>query len=62
MAGRADHAARKKATRAGRRRGRYIYIDAEALRASGLDPDAPLWYRYWHGPRGRFVVVFYREA
>ncbi len=63
MAGKSDQAARKKATRAGRRRGRFIYIDAESLAAAGLavGPDEPLYYRVWSGERGRFVVTLYRE-
>jgi hypothetical protein len=60
--GRHDTAERKRATRAGRRRGCYIYIVAEDLERAGIDPrgETP-WYRVWAGERGRFVVTLYRE-
>lgn len=61
-----DQAARKRATRAGRRRGCYIYITAEDLTLAGIDPHGPTpYYRVWaarHSPNtGRAVVSLYRE-
>jgi hypothetical protein len=62
MAGSSDLAARKRATRAGRRRGCYIYIPAELLEKAGFDPHGPTpWYRIYGGERGRYVVTLYRE-
>lgn len=62
MPGRSDHAARKAAKRAGRERGCWVYIDSDALTASGLDPHGPTpFYRVWAGKRGRFIVTMYAE-
>lgn len=57
-----DHGERVRATRSGRMRGCYIYIDAESLRKAGLDPEAtPPFYRVWAGRGGRFVVSTYSD-
>ena len=62
IAGRHDTAERKQATRAGRRRGCYIYIVAEDLQKAGIDPYGPApFYRVWAGKRGRFIVTLYGE-
>jgi hypothetical protein len=63
MAGRHDQAARRRATRGGRRRGCYVYIAAEQLAEAGIDPSGPApWYRIWTARgRPRFVVNLYRE-
>jgi hypothetical protein len=58
-----DPARRKRATRAGRQRGCYIYIPAENLQAAGVDPAGPVpHYRVWGGRRGSLLVTLYREA
>lgn len=61
--GRHDQAARRRGTRAGRRRGCYIYIPAEQLLEAGIDPNGPApWYRIWVAKgRPRFVVNLYTE-
>lgn len=64
MAGKADLAARRRSTRAGRRRGVSVYIPAEMLEQLGYSPDEPApWYRLYTGKerRGRLVVTLYRE-
>lgn len=62
MSGRSDHAARKQTKRTGRERGCWLYIDAEALQAAGIKPDAPApFYRVWAGQRGRFIVTLYTD-
>ena len=44
--GKADTAARKRATRGGRMRGCTINITADELEAAGIDPEGPVpWYR-----------------
>ena len=63
VAGRHDHAARRKAQRRGRERGCWVYIAAELLPEPLAAPDAPVpWYRVWGGRRGRYVVTLYGEA
>jgi hypothetical protein len=63
VAGRHDHAARRKAQRRGRERGCWVYIPAELLPDSLGHPDDPVpWYRVWGGQRGRYIVTLYREA
>ncbi len=60
--GKHDSAARRKSKRAGRERGCWLYVPAEYLMAAGIDPlGPPPYYRVWAAPRGRFVVVLYRE-
>ena len=63
MPGRHDGAARRRAQRAGRERGCWVYIAAEQLLEAGIDPKGPPpWYRLWVGKgRPRFVVNLYRE-
>jgi hypothetical protein len=59
----ADPGYRKQSTRSGRARGCFIYIDAETLRRSGVDPALPPpRYRLWNGRRGSLLVTLYREA
>ena len=61
--GRHDFAARRRATRGGRRKGCYVYIPAEQLARAGIDPDGPPpYYRTWvGGRRPRVLVNFYPE-
>jgi len=63
MAGSTDHAARRKSTRHGRRRGCSIHLSGEELRRAGFEPDeAPPYYVVWIAPkRPRLVVNLYRE-
>ena len=63
MAGRHDPAARRKATRHGRRRGCSIHLAGEELKAAGFDPhEAPPYYVVWVDPkRPRILVNLYRE-
>lgn len=62
IAGRHDAAARRLSQRRGRERGCWVYISAEQLAASGLNPaDPPPRYRIWSGQRGRHVVTLYPE-
>lgn len=64
MAGRHDSAMRRKATRAGRRTGCYIYIPGEDLRRVGLADTWPLYFRTYPGPKRKnpgVVVVLYAE-
>jgi hypothetical protein len=62
VAGRHDHAERRRGLRKARERGCSIYIDAGALKRAGFGPDdPPPFYRTWAGPRGRIVVQLYRE-
>ena len=57
----ADPALRKQATRSGRARGCYIYIDAGTLERAGVDPgDSPPKYRLWGGRRGSLLVTLYK--
>jgi len=58
--GRYDAAERKAATRAGRRRGCYIYVPAEELEKAGWDPHGPTpFYRVWGSSRGGLFVRLY---
>jgi hypothetical protein len=60
---RADPAARKQATRSGRARGCYIYIDAGTMERAGIPAsDSPPQYRLWAGRRGSLLVTLYRSA
>lgn len=57
-----DPAARRRATRAGRQRGCFIYVPAEVLVANGIDPyREPPWYRVWAGRKGTLLVQLYTE-
>lgn len=62
--GRHDPAARRRATRGGRRKGCYVYIPAEQLAEAGIDPNGPApYYRTWvGGNRPRVIVNLYEEA
>jgi hypothetical protein len=65
MPGRSDHAARKRALRAGRQRGCSIYIDAESLEQAGINPSGPVpWYRVVGIGKGRsrFVVQLFETG
>lgn len=65
MAGRHDQAARRRATRGGRRTGCYIYIPGEQLEALGIPAarNAPTpWYRTWPGRKRTILVQLYEEA
>lgn len=64
-AGRYDAALRRRAKRAGRERGCWIYIAAEELERAGIDPHGPApWYRVTGTQtRGaRAMVNLYREG
>lgn len=57
-----DQARRRKATRAGRQRGCYIYVRAEELDRAGYPPsEPPPYYRVWGTQRGGVMVRLYRE-
>jgi hypothetical protein len=55
VAGRHDHAARRRAKRSGREKGCWTYIPAELLRSDAW----PLYFRVWGGERNRYVVTLY---
>lgn len=60
-----DPGQRRQSQRAGREKGIRVFIPAEVLLASGLDPDAPPpSYRVWPGTRGGVRLRLYggREA
>ena len=62
--GRYDANNRRRATRAGRKRGSSIYIPLEELVKAGYSPDEPPpFYRVWVSLRGRggLFVRLYRE-
>lgn len=62
MAGRSDHAQRRRATRAARQTGCFIYIPAETLSAAGYEPGGKLpYYRVWGSSKGGLHVRLYRE-
>lgn len=57
-----DPARRRRATRAGRRKGCHIYIPAAELEKTGYVPGGELpWYRVWGTPRGA-MVKFYKKG
>jgi len=57
-----DPGLRRKATRAQRQRGCFIYLPAEVLKAAGVDPEGPApYYRTWAGRKGSVVLRLYRE-
>lgn len=61
-----DHAERRKATRARRQKGCYVYLPAEELARAGFSPDdPPPFYKtdgYQRGPNGHTVIVsLYRD-
>ncbi len=65
-AGRYDSAERRKSQRAGRQRGCFVYIPAEALVDAGFNPaDDPPYYRTTGYQRSRnagsVIVSLYRE-
>lgn len=61
--GRFDPGVRRRAQRAGRERGCWVYIAASELRQAGYDPDGqPPWYRTWGQARGSVFVRLYRTA
>jgi hypothetical protein len=65
-AGRYDALARRRASRAQRERGCWVYIPAEELAKAGIDPHGPApWYRtvgYRRSANGHSVIVsLYRE-
>ena len=63
MAGRYDHAARRKTLRRGRERGCWLYIPAEELRKVGFEPgEPPPFSRVWAGRKSTLLVQLYREA
>jgi len=64
--GRYDALARRRASRAQRERGCWVYIPAEELVRAGIDPHGPApWYRtvgYRRSANGHSVIVsLYRE-
>lgn len=64
MAGRHDQAARRRGTRAGRKRGCSIYIPREQLERAGVADTAdggPPYYRTWDGRKGTILVQLYKE-
>ena len=60
-----DPGLRKRALRAGRQRGRRVYIPAEVLIDAGFDPEQPVYYRVTGHRRSRnagsVIVSLYRE-
>lgn len=53
-----DQRARRRAKRAGRERGCWIYIPAEELHAAGIPAGEPVpWYRIWTGSGKRSVFI-----
>lgn len=62
MTGRHDQAARRRAKRAGRERGCWLYIPAEQLERAGIDPRGPVpWFKTWDGRKGTILVQLYTE-
>jgi hypothetical protein len=62
MAGRHDPAATRKAKRSGRQRGCWVYVPAEYLVESGIDPlGKPPTYRVWSGRKRTLLVQLYTE-
>lgn len=57
-----DTAARRRSTRAGRRRGCYIYIPAVLLRELGIDPLGPTPdFKLWPGKKRTVLVQLYER-
>jgi hypothetical protein len=61
MAGRYDHAERRRSVRRGRERGCWVYIPAEELERTGHASGPPPFYRLWGTARGGVLVRLYRE-
>lgn len=62
MAGRHDQGARRRSVRKGRERGCWVYIPAEQLQRSGIDPrGAPPYFRSWDGRKRTILVQLYTE-
>lgn len=60
--GRHDPAERRRSKRAGRERGCWLYVPAESLAASGIDPyGPPPRYRAWAGRKRTLLVQLYPE-
>lgn len=60
--GRHDTALRRRSRRQQRERGCHVYIPAEDLIATGIDPnDPPPYFRTWAVGRGRVIVRLYRD-
>lgn len=56
-----DQAARRRGVRRGREKGCWLYVPAEALQETGIDPaDPPPFYRIWTRKRA-VLVQLYRE-
>lgn len=59
-----DRARRKRAVRKGAERGCWIFLPADELRKTGIDPHGSVpWYRVWGSSRkdGGLTVRLYRE-
>lgn len=57
-----DTAERRRSTRAGRRRGCYIYITGEMLAECGIDPYGPAPdFKLWPGRRRTVLVQLYER-
>jgi hypothetical protein len=55
-----DSGRRRKATRAARQKGCFVYIPAEVLEGAGVDPKGPTpWYRTWAGKGGSVMLRLY---
>jgi hypothetical protein len=62
VAGRYDHAERRRAQRRGRQKGCSVYIPAEELQKAGFAPDEPPpYFRVWGSARGGVFLRLYRE-
>lgn len=58
-----DYALRRRSVRRGRERGCWVYIPAEELKQTGIDPHAaPPFYGLWGRPRGSVLVRLYKEG
>lgn len=60
--GRYDPCLRRRAKRAGRERGCWIYIPAAELEKAGRADTWPLFYRVWGSKRGGLTLRLYADA
>lgn len=59
MAGSYDFARRRKTKRTGREKGCWLYIPAEELSKTGINPDGPApWYRVWGSAKGLTLRLY----
>lgn len=62
MGGKHDQASRRRAKRAGRETGCWIYIPGEQLARAGIEgAPSPVFYRTWDGRRRTILVQLYAE-